>query len=193
MGYMQLGARLYDPAVGRFLSPDPIGFGGGVNLYAYCEGDPANAVDPEGTYWSQPQQTSDHLPSLDLPQSFDYQIGIFDPFGLTGICGAIRGRNYYTNQPLEWWERGLGALPLLGPMVSELRLVPSLARFAPAAECGMARAATGLGEAGGGGSSFPIFFARRLGTRNVRNCAETSHWYHIQFPDGRNWHGGISS
>jgi uncharacterized protein RhaS with RHS repeats len=34
--------------VGRFLNPDPIGFAGGLNLYAYVENDPANAVDPTG-------------------------------------------------------------------------------------------------------------------------------------------------
>ena len=39
---------MYDPVVGRFLSPDPIGFAGGLNLYAYTENDPVNWVDPDG-------------------------------------------------------------------------------------------------------------------------------------------------
>lgn len=33
---------------GRFLEPDPIGFEGGMNLYAYVENDPVNLTDPEG-------------------------------------------------------------------------------------------------------------------------------------------------
>ena len=36
------------PVVGRFLSPDPIGFAGGLNKYAYVGNSPTNAVDPSG-------------------------------------------------------------------------------------------------------------------------------------------------
>jgi len=42
-------ARYFDPAVGRFLSQDPIGFGGGDgNLYRYVGNDPLNNTDPTG-------------------------------------------------------------------------------------------------------------------------------------------------
>ena len=44
-----LGARYYLPLLGRFLTPDPIGHEGGLNLYAYCENNPVGRVDPEGT------------------------------------------------------------------------------------------------------------------------------------------------
>jgi RHS repeat-associated protein len=47
-GLQLLGARYYDPAVGRFLNPDPIGFLGGLNLYEYCFGNPVGMVDPTG-------------------------------------------------------------------------------------------------------------------------------------------------
>ncbi|MGG1948295.1 RHS repeat-associated core domain-containing protein [Trinickia sp. NRRL B-1857] len=44
------GARLYDPSLMRFLSPDSMSpfHGGGINGYAYCLGDPINLVDPTG-------------------------------------------------------------------------------------------------------------------------------------------------
>jgi RHS repeat-associated protein len=42
-------ARYYDPAIGRFLSEDPIGFDSGdVNFYAYVNNNPVNANDPSG-------------------------------------------------------------------------------------------------------------------------------------------------
>jgi RHS repeat-associated protein len=41
-------ARIYSPALGRFLQPDPIGYRGGNNLYAYVDNDPLNATDPTG-------------------------------------------------------------------------------------------------------------------------------------------------
>ena len=40
--------RYYDPSVGRFISPDPIGLAGGMNPYSYAEGNPVNASDPSG-------------------------------------------------------------------------------------------------------------------------------------------------
>jgi RHS repeat-associated protein len=41
-------ARYYDTQTSRFISQDPIGFGGGVNQFAYVEGNPIGKVDPSG-------------------------------------------------------------------------------------------------------------------------------------------------
>ncbi|MGI6496072.1 MAG: RHS repeat domain-containing protein [Kiritimatiellia bacterium] len=48
--------RLYSASLQRFLSPDPLGLAGGLNLYAYAEGDPLSYIDPlglcpENNYW----------------------------------------------------------------------------------------------------------------------------------------------
>jgi len=48
-----VGAREYDPEIGRFLQPDPQPTGpdlqwGQLNRWAYCANDPINASDPSG-------------------------------------------------------------------------------------------------------------------------------------------------
>lgn len=40
--------RWYEPETGRWLSPDPIGISGGLNLYSFCGNDPVNFIDPTG-------------------------------------------------------------------------------------------------------------------------------------------------
>jgi len=50
-GLLLLTHRFYDPATGRFLTRDPLGYGGGINLYGYCQNDPVNRIDPRGL-WS---------------------------------------------------------------------------------------------------------------------------------------------
>ena len=48
LGIVIMGARVYSPALGRFLQTDPIGIAGGANVYDYAGGDPVNGVDPSG-------------------------------------------------------------------------------------------------------------------------------------------------
>ncbi|AYM76876.1 hypothetical protein D9M09_14510 [Janthinobacterium agaricidamnosum] len=40
--------RYYDPAQGRYLTPDPLGLRAGANSYAYVAGNPLKYVDPNG-------------------------------------------------------------------------------------------------------------------------------------------------
>jgi RHS repeat-associated protein len=47
-GLTYLHARYFDPQLGVFLSPDPIGVAGGLNQYGYGFGDPVNNADPSG-------------------------------------------------------------------------------------------------------------------------------------------------
>ncbi|MGA0601536.1 RHS repeat-associated core domain-containing protein [Caulobacter sp. KR2-114] len=53
-------ARAYDPASGHFMQTDPVGYDGGINLYAYVGADPLNAADSRGLTagWSQSGQAS---------------------------------------------------------------------------------------------------------------------------------------
>ena len=53
-GMLYLNFRYYDPALGRFISPDdldPTLPGVGTNRYAYAGNDPVNKSDPNGHTW----------------------------------------------------------------------------------------------------------------------------------------------
>ena len=47
-GLHLLGHRYYDASSGRFLNRDPLGYGGGVNMYGYCGSSPVRGIDPTG-------------------------------------------------------------------------------------------------------------------------------------------------
>jgi RHS repeat-associated protein len=48
-GLYHYKARAYSPQLGRFMQPDPVGYLGGANLYAYANNNPISGVDPLGT------------------------------------------------------------------------------------------------------------------------------------------------
>ena len=47
-GLLYMRARYYNPYLCRFLNPDPVGFAGGLNFYAYADGNPVSLIDPFG-------------------------------------------------------------------------------------------------------------------------------------------------
>ena len=56
-GLVYCAHRFYDPNVGRWTSRDPAGLDGGVNVYAFVQGDPVIGADPDGlqSNFSDPQ------------------------------------------------------------------------------------------------------------------------------------------
>ena len=49
-----LGHRFYDMQFGQFMTRDPMGYEGGVNLYGYTGNNPVNESDPDGTQIAAP-------------------------------------------------------------------------------------------------------------------------------------------
>ena len=47
-GFIYYGHRYYDPSLGRWITPDPIGFEGGPNLYAFVSNNPLKNIDLYG-------------------------------------------------------------------------------------------------------------------------------------------------
>jgi RHS repeat-associated protein len=72
-GLVRLGARDYDAQIGRWTTPDRLGFyGGDTNLFAYAANDPVNYVDPRGTrIQSNFTITDEEIPGDDIPKKSD--------------------------------------------------------------------------------------------------------------------------
>jgi len=47
-GLVLMGHRYYSPGTGRFLTRDPKGYGGGINLYGFTGNNPVNESDADG-------------------------------------------------------------------------------------------------------------------------------------------------
>ena len=63
-GLLYYGYRYYSPALGKWLSPDPIEESGGMNVFGFLGSDPVNAVDVlgmfgscRGNWWPAPRPT----------------------------------------------------------------------------------------------------------------------------------------
>ncbi len=76
-GILLLTHRYFDPAMGRFLTRDPIGLEGGMNLYAYVGNGVVNKVDPRGLMIQLPWPME--LPCYHLPDGTCIGFCLFDP------------------------------------------------------------------------------------------------------------------
>jgi uncharacterized protein RhaS with RHS repeats len=102
--------RDYDPALGRYVQPDPIGLAGGMNPYLYANGNPLAYTDPYGLFgmddvwgaiyagtggWSPSQSTVD----------FGAGFGDVVTFGLTGLARNVMDINN-VNRCSNWYTAG---------------------------------------------------------------------------------------
>ena len=118
-GFLHVGARWYDPAMGRFLQRDPIGILGGLNVYAYVRNKPLRYIDWTGLV---PIDGVEWPPRVKTQEERDGERKAAKV--VLPIAGAVAG----------------GAV--LGPAVG--RALPAAGRLLPAARGAAGRAAVWL-------------------------------------------------
>ncbi len=92
-GLYHMGARDYDPAIGRFLQPDPSGMSDGTNLYEYAGNDPVDLYDPTGLYRqaSADNMRAGHFIQIPVIGGISYEEGLGLAMAFAGsVGGAIR-------------------------------------------------------------------------------------------------------
>ncbi len=84
-GLLYMRARYYNPYICRFINADPSGFGGGLNFYAYANGDPISLTDPFGLGANGDNITSanllstaNSLPGAVSPPALNFNISTTD-------------------------------------------------------------------------------------------------------------------
>ena len=81
-GLIFFGARYYNPLIGRFITPDPLGQVDGPNVYLYLNDDPVNKYDLWGLYnvdiWKYSKGYNEHNWSAAYLKQY------FDNFNLCG-------------------------------------------------------------------------------------------------------------
>ena len=131
-------ARYYSPQLGRFISRDPIGIAGGINLYSYVANNPLKYTDPTGmvgiymdfgtaidTIIFQPivasyNQLANQVWSWFNNNKGGVEIGVeFTPWvgDAYSAYSAISGMSIITGEQLSPWDRMIEWIAIL-PLVS---------------------------------------------------------------------------
>ncbi|WDP88315.1 MAG: RHS repeat protein [Desulfobacter sp.] len=109
--------RYYDPATGRYLTPDPIGLAGGINPFGYVLNDPINKIDPLGLYDLENYFYDSITGTTDNPGEFaDYQYA--DHKVSTEVAGEILATTSLGSAAVLGVAGGVGAAAIYGPEIT---------------------------------------------------------------------------
>lgn len=112
--YIDFGARMYDPATGRWLTQDPLAEKYyGASLYAFCGNNPVNIIDPDGRKLYYAKNVSE-----DFKQKFAAVIKFMNAKGTSGNIARLNdsetiyyideasteGNLYHDNTKTIYWD-----------------------------------------------------------------------------------------
>ena len=125
-GMVYLRNRWYDPQSGRFLTQDPIGVAGGVNLYAYAGNDPIAYTDPFGLCpeWLDGKPCTVMFAAVTVSASWLTATVTGSVGSYESVIGGEKG-NFYS----YGLSNGVGTVP--GPEDARNSLVPAKKSWLP--------------------------------------------------------------
>jgi RHS repeat-associated protein len=158
-GLCYFGARYYDPAIGRWISADPIGGQAGVNLYVFVRNNPARYRDPVGLFeWGEFFKAAAvgilvgivvGVAAIALAVAFPVVAPFLIAAGIVGalvtaavVVQAARGRDLFGN-PIDEKEQARRIGGAVGGIIG-------------GAAAGPIAAAAGIGGGAAGGGLIPI-------------------------------------
>jgi RHS repeat-associated protein len=86
--------RYYNPQTGRYITPDPIGLEGGINLFTYVAGNAVNFVDPLGLFMLSIKYSNKPYGSITVV--WNSLLPLFFRSGTRGDNGAEIASGIYT-------------------------------------------------------------------------------------------------
>ena len=95
--------RYYNPRTGRYITADPIGLEGGINLYLYTSDNSINLTDPYGLYWLYSQSTGQ--------LSYVNEQGPIGPMA-TPVAVGYSGNGSGLNNPYLQNVKNVGPIPV---------------------------------------------------------------------------------
>jgi len=188
IGLVNMGGRVYDPELRRFLTPDPLISGPfsarGIDRYGYVDGDPANKFDPTG-FSSQEYTPSNDPPANDTCSDggcgvdltgtgVEAAAGVATPVNqdpTTGVSAGGDGADPNVGQGGYYIDEGFGEMLQTLETAGDVALGISagalaVAAFAASAQAAAVWAAENMGTAGvatgGTGSVMRQYGARAM-------------------------------